>query len=219
MRLEQQYQELLRLKREINQRLRMGTDFPGIRELMLYLAKERAYYKLRDIENQLIMLESFFRIWLEEKKKLPDLGIETDIFFQVSSLEDVERKYQRIKFCGLRIENAIPKEWCEQGLECLEEDKVSGLAAGRIIAAETKNKEENLLYMAQFLKERGNFVNALLLLQYANEAFPGREKLLLKEANIWREGQQLKKALELLMKIEKPSQSTKELMEELRRVT
>ena len=41
MRLEQQYQELLRLREEINTRLEKGTDFRNIKELTLSLAQDQ----------------------------------------------------------------------------------------------------------------------------------------------------------------------------------
>lgn len=219
MRLEQQYQELLRLKKEINQRLRKGTDFEEIKELMLYLARDKAYFKLKAKENQIIMLDVFFYIWLREKKKLPDLGVETDIFYKASSLDDVERKYQRIKYCGFRIENGVPDDYIEQALEWLIEDRVSGIAIGTIFVRETKEKAENILHIEQHLRQRGDSLNALLLMQYANERIPGQEKLLLEEADIWLEGQQYERVLELLTQIEKPSLQIKGLMEELRQVT
>lgn len=219
MRLEQQYQELLRLKKEINQKLQKGTGFGGIKELMLYLVKDKAYFKMKVKENQMIMLECFLNIWLREKKKLPDLGVETDIFYKVSSLDDIEQKYQRIKYCGLRIENAVPDDYVEQALEQLVEDRVSGMAIGRIIVEETEKREENILYIAQYLRRRGDSLNALLLMQYANETFPGQEKLLLEEADIWLEGQQFEKTLELLSQIENPSLQVKGLIKELRQVT
>lgn len=219
MRLEQQYEELLRLKKEINQRLQKGTDFEEIKELMLYLARDKAYFKLKTEENQIIMLDLFFNIWLKEKKKLPDLGVETDVFYTVSSLDDVERKYQRIKYCGLRIENAVPDDYIEQALEWLIENRVSGIAIGTILASETKEKAENILHIEQRLRQRGDSLNALLLIQYANEKFPGQEKLLLEEADIWLEGQQFERVLELLSQIEKPSLQIKQFIEELRQVT
>ena len=47
MRVEQQYREVLRLKREINLRLSVGTGFWEIRELALFLAGDKAYLKLK----------------------------------------------------------------------------------------------------------------------------------------------------------------------------
>ena len=210
MRLDQQYQELLRLKKEINHRLKAGVGFQEIKELMLYLAHDRAYAGLKLKENQLIMLECFFNIWLVEKKKLPELGIETDIFNQVSGLDDVERKYRKVQYCGLRIENDLPEEYCEQALEWLVEDEISGVAIGKIIVLETKEREGNLLRIARWLREKGDVLNALLLLQYGNEAFPGREELLREEAEIWLLGEQEERALALLAKIEEPSQKSRE---------
>lgn len=219
MKLKQQYEELLRLKKEINQKLKEGTEFLQIKELMLHLAGDPAYTKLKGKDNQLIMLECFFNIWLKEKKKLPDLGIETDVFYGVLSLNDVERKYQKIKYCGLRIENKVPDEYIRQALSWLIKDQVSGMATGQIVARETKEKEKNILQIEQCLRQGGQVLNALLLIQYANEAFPGRERLLLEETDIWLEGQQFQKALELLSQIEKPSLQTKMLTKELQQVT
>lgn len=218
MRLKQQYQELLRLKKEINHRLKGGTGFQQIRELMLYLAGEPVYAKLKSKENQLIMLESFLNIWLKEKKLLPDLGVETDIFYHVTSLDDVEQKYQRIKYYILRVENRVPDEYCNQAYEWLTEDRVSGIAVGKIILYETEKREENFLDIVQFMKQKGDSLNALFLIQYANNAFAGNERLLLEEAEIWLQGGQLEKALDLLVKIEKPSEEIRELIKELRQV-
>lgn len=218
MRLKQQYQELLRLKKEIDQRLNTGTDFWSIKELMLYLANDPVYPKLKSKENQLIMLESFLNIWLKEKKRLPDLRIETDIFYHVSSLDDVERKYQKIKYCALRVENNVPDKYLEEAFEWIKADHVSGIAIGNIVNSETEKREENFLSIVQYLKCKGNPFDALLLIQYANDIFPGQEKLLVEEADIWLAGQQLDKALETLAKIESPSQEIEELIIELRQV-
>jgi len=218
MRLNQQYQELLRLKKEIDQRLEAGTDFQGIKELMLYLVRDRAYSRLKLKENQLIMLECFFNIWLTEKKKLPELGIDTDIFYQVSGLDDLERKYRKVQYCGLRIENGLPDEYCEQAVEWLIEDKISGIAIGKILVFETKEREENLLRIVKWLRGKGEVLNALLLIQYGNEAFPGKEKLLREEAEIWLLGKQEERALTLLAKIEKPSSDTEEFTKKIRQV-
>lgn len=215
MRLEQQYEEVLRLKEEIDQRLGEGTDFHRIRELILFLAGNKFYLKRKQKENQLLMLDCFFGIWLEEKKKLPKVGTETDIFYNISSLEELERKYRRVKYCGLRIENAVCDSCMEQALEWLERDKVSGIAIGRIFLWETARREENLLFMAQYLKHKGDSINALLLLQYANEALPGQERLLLEEADIWITVREWEAALALLHQIKNPPQSIKELAEEL----
>lgn len=65
----------------------------------------------------------------------------------------------------------------------------------------------------------GDSLNALLLIQHANEAFPGQEKLLLEEADIWLEGNQLGRALELLERIGKPSSQVEKLIKELWQVT
>lgn len=215
MRLEQQYGEILRLKREINLRLGTKTGFQEIKELIRFLAGDKSYLILRQQERQLMMLDCFFGIWLKEKEKLTKIGIETDIFDCISSLEELERKYQRIKYCGLRIENAVPYPYVEQALEWIEEDKVSGIAVGKIFLRETSKREENLSSMAQYLKQRGDAINALVLLQYGNEELPGRERLLLEEADIWISQREWAAALDLLCQIKDPSRVIRELKAEL----
>lgn len=218
MRIAEQYQKLRRLKEEINQRLHKGSGFQDIKNLMLYLAKEESYSKLKQSDNQLARLDCFFNIWLEEKKKLSNLKIEKDIFHKISSLSDVEKKYLKIHYCGLRIENLVPDEYIKQALAWLEEENISGLAIGKIIVLESKKREENLLHITHYLRQQGNFLNALLLIEYANKTFPGNERLLLEEADIWLEGHQWKKALENLLKIEKPPQPIREMTAELQQV-
>lgn len=218
MRLQQQYRELLRLQKEINAHLESGTDFPQMRELMLYLAKDTGYAKLKTKENRLIQLDRFFGIWLEERRKLPALGIDRDIFYGIDSLAGVERKYQRVLYLGLRIENHMPPICVQQALDWMEEWKISGIAIGRIVAGETHRGRDNLLRIAQEMKGRGELQSAVLLLQYANEQYSGEEALLLEEAECWLRGKQWEKACELLESIKEPAEETRQMIQELRQV-
>lgn len=218
MRLQQQYQELLRLQEEIDAHLEMGSDFPQMRELMLSLAKDTGYQKLKTKENRLIQLDRFFGIWLEERRKLPALGSDRDIFYGINSLAGVEKKYQRILYLGLRIENHMPLAYARQAMDWMEEWKISGIAIGRIIAGETHKGRENLLRIAQEMKDRGELQSAVLLLQYANEQYPGEEALLLEEAECWLRGEQWEKACELLELIKEPTAETRQMIQELRQV-
>lgn len=218
MQLEQQYYELQRLEEEVNRRLAQGTDFGRVKELILYLAREQTYLELKQKEGRMIMLDRFLGIWMEEKQKLQDPGIAEDIFYQVGSLEDLAHKYQQILYCALRMENNVPEPYVEQAMAWLVEQRISGLAVGRIVMLETRDKEGNLLHIAQELKRSGEILNALLLLQYANEKLPGRAGLLLEEADCWLQGRQWERAYELLEAIEEPAQEVREIMTQLRQV-
>ena len=218
MRLEQQYRELLRLKEEIDICLKRGTDFQNMKELMLLLAKDQGYQALRGNDNQIVRLECFLKIWLDEERKLPDLGIKEDIFWRISSLDELEQKYQRILYCGLRIENNVPELYINQSIEWLAEQKVSGIAIGEIVVIETRDKEQNLLSIARKLKQHGNMINAVLLLQYAREKYPEQEELLLEEADCWLQGQQWERAYALLTGIKEPSAEIQDLIMELQEV-
>lgn len=219
MKLEEQCRELFRLKEVINQRMIKGNDFQTIKELWQYLVVEESYHKLKKRDNQLAILDFFLNIWIKEKQTLTNFGIDEDIFDQVTNLDDIEKKYQKIYYCGLRVENAVPDKYIEQALNWLLEDRVSGVAIGRIVAAQTTKKEENLLYFAQYMKRNRNTLHALLILQYANEVFEGNEKLSVEEADIWIAGEQYESALNVLQRIDEPSQDIKEVIMKLQQVT
>lgn len=219
MNLEEQYQEISKIKQEINLRLSRGTAASDIRELAIFLAQDRNYQKINTSENQLIKLSHFLTIWQEEKQKLPSLGISEDIFYQVHNLDELEQKHRRIEYYGLRIENNVPEPYCRELMDLLMEQKVSGLALGIIIRNRTERGGHNLLSVARELKQRLDLPNAVLLLQYAREKYPRmEEELLLEEADCWLQGQQFEKAYELLSDLKNPSPEIQELIHDLRHV-
>lgn len=217
MRIEQRYQELLKLRIEIEKKLK-DLDFEKIKELVLWLKKSGIFKRLKSEDNQLNMLEVFCDIWIEEKKQLEPVGIHDDIFRGIRSLNDVEHKYLAIKYCGLRIENGLPQELCEQAVTQLTECRVSGIAMGTIFIAESSKRCENIVRLAQLLKNKEETVTALYLLQYANKLYPTNEAILLELADCWLVGQQWKQAYECLVQIETPDENVKELICELEKV-
>ena len=212
----QQDQELLQLKEEINLRLARGRDFQNIEELMLFLAESPLYQNQKQQDGQLRMLDCFLNIWLKEKRRLP--GTAADVFCQTDSLEKLVNKYRGIWFCALRVENRVPKPYVDQVMEWLEEQRVSGVALGEITVRETKDKEENLLRLAQELKRRGQISQALLLLQYAGGRYPESENLILEEADCWMQGRQWDRAYKLLTRIENPRAEIQNIMTSLQQV-
>lgn len=218
MNLQKQYQEISRLKHEINTRLSKGTDYPAIRELALFLAKDKKYQALYRTENQLIKLQHFLTIWREEQEKMAGQAETENIFYQIDSLDELEQKYCRIEYYGLRIENHVPEPYCSQLLDWLLEHKVSGIALGVIIRNRTEKGMENLLCIAQELKRKMELPNAVLLLQYAREKYPEEETFLLEEVDCWLQVKQWRTALELLQKIEAPTAEILEIITELRQV-
>ncbi len=218
MDLQEQYQEIARLKREINNCLSRGTDCVSIKELAVFLAQDKTYQELHEMDNQLIRLQHFLTIWREEQEKMPDHAVSENIFYQVNSLDELEQKYCRIEFYGLRIENHLPEPYCAQLLDWLLEHRVSGIALGIIIRNRTEQGKDNILCIARELKRRAELPNAVLLLQYAHEKDPDEHAFLLEETDCWLQAGQWRKALSLLQKIEHPSSSVQELMTELDQV-
>ncbi|MCM1213546.1 MAG: hypothetical protein NC331_09820 [Lachnospiraceae bacterium] len=219
MSLEKEYQEISKLKQEINHRLAVGTAYPNIRALSRFLDQDKRYQELYTMDNQLIRLQHFLTVWEAEKQELPALGIFEDIFYQIRDLDELEQKYYKIEFYGLRIENHVPERYCQELMDQLMEQKVSGIAFGIIIRNRTENGQQNLLSIARELIQRMDLPNAILLLQYARAKYPGTEELLLTEARCWMQGKQPQRAYELLQGMEDPSSESLKLLEELQQVT
>lgn len=218
MDLQKQYQEIARLKRKINHCLSKGTSYIAIKELAIFLAQDPAYQKLQGMDNQLLKLQHFLTVWREEQEKMPGDAASENIFYQISNLDDLEQKYCRIEYYGLRIENRLPEPYCGQLLDWLLEHRVSGIALGIIIRNRTEQGRENILCIARELKRRTELPNAVLLLQYAHEKYPDEDAFLLEEADCWLQAGQCKKAFALLQEIRQPSAAIQKLITELEQV-
>lgn len=66
MRIETQYKELLKIKREIDNRL-VDLDFSKIKELILWLNTSKEYQKLKSKDNQLMILDFYY--YMARRKK------------------------------------------------------------------------------------------------------------------------------------------------------
>lgn len=217
MRIQQQYEELQKLRKEIDVRL-CHTDFEAIKSLILWLAKSEIFQKLKKKETQLMMLDSFCKIWLKEKKRLSDIGIEDDIFFNVRSLKNVEEKYLTIEFGVLRLETQMPQEYYEQVIDNIKIYRVSGIALSEIINNETSKKEENIIKMASMLRENNQLITAIILLENAEKIYPDNQDILLGLADCWQIGQQWGRTLEYLNKVKEPDESIQKRIEGLERI-
>lgn len=219
MKQSEKYHEITRLKDEINARLAKGNSLSDIADLALYLTHNQYYVRYYHSETQLLLLLRFLQIWQEEKQTLPALGIQETIFYQVDSLDTLEQKHRQIEYYGLRMENGVPESCCQELLDSLLEQKISGIALGKILKDKTEHVRDNVLAVSRELKHRLDLPNAILLLQYAMQEFPHDEELLLESADCWLQGQQYDKAYELLLKIENPSSEIQKMTDELRQVT
>ena len=86
MKIEQQYQKLIELQKEINDRLK-DLNFEKVKDLILFLAKSESFQKLKKKDNQMIILDCFCSVWIDEKKQLEPLGVQEDIFYGVNYLK------------------------------------------------------------------------------------------------------------------------------------
>lgn len=161
----EKYELISAMKIEINRYLE-NTDIQGIRQLQLFLAGSEIFPKLRQSDNQLYMLDRFCYIWRREKAGLLEKGIYEDIFWQVHSLEELQRKYNMIKYAILRIENHFPQELCERAFDEIISQQVSGVGIGVITDQETFHKQDNMIQTAKLLEKMNQQSKAVMLLEY-----------------------------------------------------
>ena len=217
MRLEEQYNQLIELKKSINAKLEK-LDFNGRKELLLWLAQDEVYARLKKKDNQLLYLNFFSNIWLEEIKKNNEFQMKGDAFWGVSSLSDVEQKYHAGKFLVLRIENDMPEELILEVVNEVIDWKYSGYALRMMISAETKERVGNIIKLARVLMEIKQVVKAIGILECENEKCPGNDEIILELVSCWLEVQQYKKAYECLCLITNKTQHVNKMIQELEKL-
>ena len=217
MKLQQQYKEIVKIKQQINERLE-NLNFKKIKELILWLAQNESFQRLESRDTQLDLLNTLCKIWIEEKRLLDAVGVATDIFEGIDSLEAVEQKIWTMVYTALRMEMGVPEEHYGQLIDGLVDSGVSGIAWYAIINTYTEKREQNILKMAKALKQRGQIVTVMMLLQVAVEIYPENKDMMLELANCWLEGNQWKQAYDCLKKIKKPDEDVREIVKELEKV-
>ena len=186
MRIEDQFVELVKVKKEINKIL-AESDLQTYQHLACELDKNRIYKRLVKKDTQLYMLEQFFYIAFQEEKKLVQRGISANVFEGVTSLDILERKYLSINFSMYRLELDLTESELSETISRLIRLKVSGIAMFHIIQCETKDIIENVMKLSKELLKRQEFVNALIMLQEAVGEYPDVVELSVRLANVWME--------------------------------
>lgn len=205
------------IKEEINSRL-VGLDIYKVRDLVLWMLQNPEYQKVKIKDEQLMRLDLFADIWRQEKSDLHAFEMQGDIFAGVTSLDELDKKYQYAKFAIWRIENKVPYEYLVKGVEGLEQYRYSAYAIYRILMMESKKRKDNILDLARLLKEREQNVKAIGLLQLGVKKYPGNADMAVELADLWLTEGQLKKAYDCLVEIEKPTNEIQELIRELEKL-
>lgn len=217
MKIEDRKRELIEIKAEVGYLLRK-PDKDAIRKLLLLYARPGVVRRIYSKDPQLLALNHLCNIWLQEQKKLSGTGALRNIFEGIDSLEAVEKKYTMIKLMLLRLEAALPVQYCIESVECLINSQVSGIALHYMIQTVTWSKGNNIAFLARLLKNRGAYDTALELLREAETRFPGSYDILMELADCWLAGAQWEQARNCLARIRKPGKDVKELLKELEKV-
>lgn len=205
VRLVDQYKTVIKLKEEINCRMQ-NLSFESSRDMILWLNKDEYYRKMKNKDNQLMYLDVATNIWIREKQKLEAIGIQTDIFTGVSSLQELEWKYLYIMFSVLRVENHMSDQDCIDMIHELIELGVTGIALYQIIERETEQREKIIVNLSRYLKHLGEYLQATSLLMEATLKYTKNEEICLELADVFLSTNNINSAYECLDKIEKPSE-------------
>ena len=87
-----EYEELGRIKKEIDEKLTDWND-QTIIELLRAFKKEESLKRLVEKDNQLIKLKCLCVLWMDEKIKLSAFGMESTALNEIRSLKDVEKRF------------------------------------------------------------------------------------------------------------------------------
>lgn len=215
MTLGEQFQTLIKVKSNINKQL-LHLDREAIKSLLLTFAKDSLLKKLAEKDNQLFFLNSFCNIWLEEQKQYIHYKQSFDIFYDISSLADVEEKYISIWFYTLRFETKIPHAYRIQALQYFSRRHISGVALCYIAHAATAKPEQNLLKIAREMMYQQDYVSACILLQELKRRYPFHVKVLRTLSRCWSDCRQWEPALQCLRSIRHPSKSDLNTIQKLK---
>lgn len=219
MRLSEQYAELVKLREDLNKKL-YNIDFRKIKELALEMAQLESYQRHKKTDNQIIALDFFFGMWMRENGDIYNFAHQGNIFDNVNSLEDVERKYLSIQFGIFRIENGMSIEHISEAVDEMIANNVSAYAMLCVVfrEAEKKHHEEILLKLARILKQKNELVRAIGLLQASTQEFKENKEMFLELADCWLIAQEIEKASECLQAMENPDEEVTNLITELEAV-
>lgn len=134
------------------------------------------------------------------------------------SIKDAIDLYADLRNICLRIENDIPEAFWPTGIDG-DKALLSGVAFYKIIERETEKKEKNINVLARMLRQKGMLIAAIRLLQLGTEKYKKEEQLALQLADCWISCGKLRKAYQALEHLEEPSEETRRLKQELKRVT
>lgn len=219
MKLLEQYDELVKLKRSLNSRLQNLTR-TEIKAILLDFYKDPLLKRFVYKDNEIYFLNSFCSIWLEEQKQSFLYGLTYDIFDSIASLNDIEEKYIAIRFGILRFENRLPIDYLEEVLDYFSFHHISGIALcyiarDKMVCSNTAYAEKNLLKIAQQMLKRSDYISACILLQEMKKHFSHHVQILRLLSQCWAECLQYESALLCLNEIRRPSSQDIALKKEL----
>lgn len=217
MRLYQQYEELMKLKGKIDAVLQTANH-TMLAGLFQELDRNPMYRKLVVKDTQLYMLSHFIYVFFREKQELLGRGIDANIFEGVTSLEKLEEKYHTIEFAALRFDAELPILLCEEAINNLINQDISGIAICRIIQFETASKIKNMEAVVGCLKGCEEYVRAITMLQEAAIQWPDEDKILFLLTDLWLDMECYDEAYACLRKVKEPNSEVCQIIEELEKV-
>lgn len=161
--MQEKLEELFCIKKEINRRLANWNE-QDTKELLIAFRSREDLKTLVEKDNQLIKLKCLCVLHMDERIKLSKFGMESTVFEQIHSLEDVEKRFLKLQFGMLRLESDMPQEKYQEVIDYIIEYKVSGIVLNFIIRSTTENYLKNVKNLARLLISHKQNITAACLL-------------------------------------------------------
>ena len=161
-----EYEELCRIKKEIDEKL---TDWneQTIIELLMAFKKEESLKRLVEKDNQLTKLKCLCVLWMDEKIKLSAFGMESTALNEIKSLKDVEKRFLMLQFGMLRLDCQMSREKCDEVIDYIIRYRISGIVLNFMVRSVTEHYLENIKMLVEMLNDRKQYVTAACLLREA----------------------------------------------------
>lgn len=177
MEFKEQNDKISIIKKKVDAHLN-DHDFDKIKTMIIELDEDEDFALLKDNDIALSMLDTFIISWFREKNELTPLGIESDIFDDVNSLDDLAEKYSFVSSRISLFEEDAANDTVENAIEEFIGRDISGIVLFNILKNESCKIVENTVKISLCLREKKEYIKDMFFLKMASEIYAGNKEIM-----------------------------------------
>ena len=177
MEFNEQNDKISIIKKKVDAHL-INHDFDKIKTMIIELDEDEDFALLKDNDIALSMLDTFIISWFREKNELTPLGIESDIFDDVNSLDDLVKKYSFVSSRISLFEEDAANDIVENAIEEFIGRDISGIALFNILKNESCKIVENTVKISLCLRAKKEYIKDMFFLKMASEIYAGNKEIM-----------------------------------------